>query len=492
MTFRTIPADILREVARRAVADPTSLPPEALALALELFGRDLRRSFLAWCRFCLAPIGQVPARHHRLIGQALQDVSKIPDARLMLLLPPGSAKSTYGSDLFPPWLLARAPRLNVIAASHTDSLAESFGRRARDRLAEHGPILGCQLDPRGTAAADWQTSNGGAYYAVGAGAAVTGRRADLIVADDIIASREKAESERIRERTWEWFRADLLTRLKPGGRMVLIMTRWHPDDPAGRLLDTEPERWRVIRLPAMAEDADDPLGRHEGEALWPEWEDADALAARRQSVGEREWASLYQQHPRVLGGGLFRIASIPTVPAALAGGQRVRGWDLAATRQVGTNNPDWTAGVLLARHDNRYVVEDVVRERGGPEDVERLMLATASRDGRSVRISLPQDPGQAGKAHAAYLVGRLAGYTVMTSPETGAKETRAGPVASQANVGNVSMVFAPWNRAFLDELRDFPAGVKDDQVDALSRAFAALDEPQAKPARFRHLPFMAR
>jgi predicted phage terminase large subunit-like protein len=122
------------------------------------------------------------------------------------------------------------------------------------------------------------------------------------------------------------------------------------------------------------------------------------------------------------------------------------------------------------------VVLDVVRIRGGPDEVEAAILATASQDGRSVSISLPQDPGQAGKAQAQYLVKRLAGYTVKVTPETGDKATRAGPAASQVNVGNVRLLRGAWNRPFLDELGGFPSGTKDDQVDALSRAFGMVGE----------------
>ncbi len=479
--------------AQQAAADPSQLPPEMLEVLLETYRRHLRGNFEAWCTHALAPIGQAPARHHKLIASALQGVAEGRHDRLMLLLPPGSAKSTYASDLYPPWFLARAPRMNVIAASHTAGLAEQFGRRARERLAEHGALLGAGLADSGVAAGNWRTENGGTYYAVGVGGSVTGRRADLLLVDDPIASREDAESQRIRDKTWDWFAADALTRLKPGGRVVLVQTRWHPDDPAGRLLAAEPDAWRVVRLPAIAEDGpSDLLGRSDGEALWPEWEDADALADKRKRVGEREWASLFQQRPRVQGGGLFKVAQIGAVDALPAGGRVVRAWDLAATRATGTRDPDATAGVLLSVSDGRWTVADVVRLQGGPDEVEAAIVATAQRDGRGVMIGLPQDPGQAGKAQAQYLTGKLAGYRVESGVESGDKATRAGPAAAQVNVGNVAVVRGAWNRAFLTELEDFPAGSKDDQVDALSRAFAMLLEPQSAPARAARVPFMGR
>ena len=137
-------------------------------------------------------------------------------------------------------------------------------------------------------------------------------------------------------------------------------------------------------------------------------------------------------------------------------------------------------------------MEDVVRLRGGPEDVERSILATAKRDGRAVRIGLPQDPGQAGKQQIQYLTRLLAGSVVVSSLESGSKETRAAAVAAQCNIGNVSVLRSGWNRAFLEELRDFPNGAKDDQVDALSRAFLLSAEPVGRPARAARVPFMGR
>lgn len=133
----------------------------------------------------------------------------------------------------------------------------------------------------------------------------------------------------------------------------------------------------------------------------------------------------------------------------------------------------------------------MVRLRGSPHEVEQAIRNTASADGRMVPIGLPQDPGQAGKQQVAWLSSMLAGHRVVSSPETGSKLVRAGAVAGQVEAGNVAIVRANWNRALLDELRDFPTGRKDDQVDALSRAFSMLTEAAA-PVRRLQMPFLAR
>ena len=203
----------------------------------------------------------------------------------------------------------------------------------------------------------------------------------------------------------------------------------------------------------------------------------------------------YQQRPRLRQGGLFAIDRLPVLDAADAEAplRTVRAWDLAATagahRRPGL---DRRHPPLPRRRMRATSIEDVVRLRGGPGAVESAIRATAERDGKSVAIGLPQDPGQAGRAQLAYLTRQLAGYRVHGSPESGSKETRAMPVASQAEAGNLALLRAPWNRVLLEELRDFPHGAKDDQVDALSRAFAMLAEAERVPVRRANVGLLAR
>lgn len=450
--------------------------------------KDVREDLTAWANFALAPLGHKPAPHHKLIINELEDLAAARADRLMLLLPPGSAKSTYTSLIFPPWWLSRFPTASIIATSHTASLATHFGRGVRSLILQHGHRLNYDLDPASHAANSFTTSLGGQYFATGVRGPVTGRRADLILIDDPIKSQAEADSAAARDALWDWFRADLITRLKPGGRVVLIMTRWHPDDIGGRLA-TGPDPWRTLRLPALAEPGD-PLGRKPGEALWPAWENAAALNRKRTILGERTFSALFQQDPRRATGHLFHIGQITLVDEPVCT-TSVRAWDLAATAETSGRDPDYTVGLKLGRSDDRFIVLDILRMRGGPHEVQQAILDTAARDGPSVRIGLPQDPGQAGRSQVRYLTGLLAGKTVLSSPETGAKETRAMPVASQTNAGNLSLRRSGWNQAFLEELQDFPAGVKDDQVDALSRAFSMLSDTPA-PARRTHLPHLGR
>ncbi len=443
-----------------------------------------------WARHVLAPAGQAPARHHRLLLERLDAVACGTVDRLMVLMPPGSAKSTYASLIFPAWWLRCHPASSVVAASHTAELAEHFGRQLRNLVAGQRAALPYGLSRDNHAAHRFRIDAGGEYFATGIHGPVTGRRADLVVIDDPVKSHAEADSAPARDHLWNWYRAELVTRLKPRGRIVLVMTRWHEDDLGGRLLASG-DSWEVLRLPALAE-ADDPLGRAPGAALWPDWEDEAALARKRMTVGSRVWQALYQQAPRPDEGTLFPVARIGFADAVPGEARMVRAWDLAATEAVAGGDPDWTVGLKLAADaQGRLVVVDVVRLRAGPHEVAASIMRTAQRDGRDVAIGLPQDPGQAGKQQVAWLSRELAGYRVVASPETGAKLTRAMPVAAQVEAGRVSLLRAPWNQPLLNELRDFPHGRKDDQVDALSRAFAMVGAA-GRPARRLTVPLLAR
>lgn len=416
----------------------------------------------------------------------MQEVADGKIDRLMIFMPPGSGKSKYTTQLYAPWLMARRPRMKLIGSSHTSNLAEDFSGKIQRIVAENEATLGYGL--RTEAKGLWYTTNDGAYLAAGVGGGIPGFRADGVIIDDPIRGRKSADSLLDRKTVWDWYNGDLERRLTPQSFIVLMHTRWHEDDLAGRLLETEGHRWVVLNLPAEAEE-NDALGRAPGEWLWADDDygyGADLIEIKQtlyERGAAREWASQYQQRPRPPEGALFKVAFLQTVPAEPAGLRFVRAWDLAATADGGGANPDWTCGVKLGRSGaGNWFICDVQRFRGPPEEVERTILSVAKTDGASCTIGLPQDPGQAGKSQIAVMTRMLAGFVVESSPETGAKETRASPAAAQVNVGNVSIVSAKWNAAFREELASFPSGAKDDQVDAFSRAFNMLATAMA-PAR---------
>lgn len=438
----------------------------------------------------------LPARHHRLVISELEGVLSGHTLRLILEAPPGSAKSTYASLITPLAAFQRRRNTRIIGASHTSDLALDFSGKLQGLITDMDAAGVLSYRLRSENKQRWYTTNGGAYLAAGVGQAIPGFRADLGIIDDPIKSRQAADSETERRRVWEWYNGSFERRLTPGAPIIIILTRWHEDDVVGRLLETQSEQWRVVRLPAEAEvpcDPDcslehdhldqDPLDREPGEWLWDDDDygygaELSLIKDNLIASGEiREWESQYQQHPRPREGSVFKIGMIGVLPTAPAGGKTVRAYDLAATKDTGTRDQAWTRGVKLTLHPSRrLVVEDVCSVRGGPDDVDRLMINTAGQDGHKVKIGIPQDPGQAGKSQVLYYAKQLHGFVVESSPETGDKEERARPIASQINVGNLDVVAGPWNRAFLHELGAFPAGGTKDQVDALSRAYSMLLE----------------
>jgi predicted phage terminase large subunit-like protein len=376
-----------------------------------------------------------------------------------------------GTVRYPVYRLQHDPTLKVIVGAYNQRLANTFSRKAR-RVAIQ---VGIPLSPERKAVEDWETAAGGGFRAVGVGAGVTGTGGDLILVDDPVRSRDDAESAVYRDRVWDWYRDDLYTRLEPGGSVILTMTRWHADDLAGRILQSEDgPNWTVLRLPALAEE-EDLLGRAPGEALCPERFDRSALEGIRTVLGARSFAALYQGDPQPAEGGVIRTDKIEVVEAVPRVARRVRYWDLAASQNQG----DRSASLLMARaEDGLFYVEDVTSGQWSAGERNSRLLETIQRDKEryagEVATWIPQDPGAAGKEVAEALVRGLAGYRIQAERVTGSKEVRAQPFAAQCEAGNVKLLKGRWNAELLEEFRAFPFGRFDDAVDAASGAFAKL------------------
>lgn len=455
---------------------------------MELEKRESARTSLLAFTTYTKPDYEVAGIHHR-IAAALEAVDQGACRRLMIFAPPRGGKTELASRRFPAWYLGRDKRRSVISASYGQALANDIGRDVRGIIADRSyraifPDVAVAADS--SARNRFHTTTEGQYLSVGVGGAVTGRGAQLLCLDDVLKGRAEADSEAVRNHTWAWFQSVAYTRLSAAGAIVYITTRWHPDDPAGRLLEAQKtggDQWEIVEVSAI-DDA--------GESYWPQRWPVDKLREIETAIGPREWSSLYLQQPVVAEGAIFKVAMIKTVPSDVTGGTAVRAWDLAATRKIGTRDPDWTVGVLMRKTvEGSFVVADVVRFRGGPEIVRQSIINVAAQDGASVRIDLPQDPGQAGKAQVADFTRALQGYKVTSSPETGDKATRAAPFASQVNVGNVSIIAAAWNRPYTEELAAFPGGAHDDMVDASSRAFGVLSPPPPQQPRLLNFGLMS-
>ncbi len=406
--------------------------------------------------------------------------------RLMVWMPPGSAKSTYASVLFPAYLLARDPALTVIAASHTVELAERFGRRVRNLIAEHGNILGFGLAADSQAAGRWDTDGGGEYFAAGVRGPITGRRADLALIDDPVKSREEADSEVIRERTKDWYRNDLYTRLKPGGRVIVIQTRWHEDDLSGWLLSEEQrggDQWDVLSLPALAVERD-PLGRRPGQPLWPEWQDAAALKRVQDAVGPRTWSALYQQRPQPDEGTYFQRDWFKRfAPGQKPANLHVYGSsDYAVTEDGG----DWTVHRVwgIDPQGDIWMLAGWRGQTTADVWIERQIDLIQSHKplawfGEAGVIAKTIEPMLRRRLMERKLAARLEWL-----PSISDKPTRARGFQARAAMGKVHLLSDQDGDLVLDEYLHFPAGKHDDEVDAGSLIGRALD--QTHPALAKH------
>lgn len=409
-------------------------------------------------------------------------------------MPPGSAKSTYGSILFPPWLMARMPTSSVIAASHTVELAQRWGRRVRNLVDRHSHMLGISVARDNAAAGRWALTSGGEYYAAGVGVGIAGYRADLAVIDDPIRSRQDADSEIVRDSIWEWYKADLSTRLKPGGRIILIQTRWHEDDLAGRLIaDMRQggEEWHVLSLPAEAE-LHDALGRKPGEWLWSddsEYGYADQLQREKRVQTARNWSALYQQRPAPLTGDYFKkewLRPYTTIPAR----ETLRiygGSDYAVTSDGG----DYTAHVVVGLDpEGRMYLLDVWRQQTS-SDVWIEALADLILKWKPVGWAeeLIQITSGVGPFLTRRLRERKAWIARTQFPVREDKAVRAQSIRGRIALDGLYVpIHAPWYPDLESEMLNFPVGVHDDQVDALGLVGQLLDKMVSGAEPKRELP----
>lgn len=408
--------------------------------------------------------------HIQALDKAVTDTIQGVDGvrRLMVNMPPRHGKSFYTSQYLPSWYLGTYPNRRVILTSYEASFAATWGRKSRNILEEHGHYFGLKVAESPAAADQWEIAgHGGGMMTAGAGGAITGKGADLAIIDDPHKNAEEANSQIIRDKIWDWYQSTLYTRLEPNGIVVLVQTRWNEDDLCGRLLKEAVnggEAWRILTLPAISDD-DKPL--------WPERFDLSRLKQIRKAIGDYHWEALYQQNPSPREGSFFKVSKLnylnaDEVPCDV---MWVRGWDFAATANAG----DYTAGPKLGLDSyGRVYVGDMVRGQWATDERNNRFCETAQMDGTSVRIRIPEDPGGAGKDQSLSLRRLVIGYAIRAVRVSGSKETRADPLSSQVNGGNVWVVRGEWNRDFVEELRQFPRGKHDDIVDAASDAFSEL------------------
>jgi hypothetical protein len=473
------PSDVLaarRELARRHLSDfalMVDIPTVPLSAEIE---ED---------RFETLRLERLAA-HHELMCDNLQGVAEGRIPNLMLLFPPGSAKSTYADVVFVPWFMGLRPRHHVILASYASDIAKKQGRRARQLIKSqsYGNLIGASLRTDQHAADEWALDNGSEFMAGGLLSGLTGNRAWLGICDDPIKGREAAESQTIRDKTWEAYRDDFCSRLVPGAPQVMILTRWHEDDPAGRILPEDwagesgvfegrdGRTWHVLCCPAICERLDDPLNRKVGETLWPEWFSHEHWKPFQ--TDQRSWTSLYQQRPAPDEGTFFQR-------------EWLQEWD----KQPEALNIYGTSDYAVTDGGGDYTVHRVwgVDQHGMVHRIDGWRGQTSSDVWIEKKLDLIDkhkplawfgEGGVIQKAVEPMLRRRMMDRKVYCRlewlPSIHDKPTRARGFQARAAMGKVRVEPG----ADVSEFLSFPAGKHDDEVDCASLMGRALD--MAHPA----------
>jgi predicted phage terminase large subunit-like protein len=416
-----------------------------------------------------------PAEHHRLIAEKLEAIERGEIQRLMIFMPPRHGKSELATKRFPAWFLGRNPDRQVIQASYNSDLAKDFGRQVRNIFQERrfqNVFQGVELAQDSKAADRWNTSKNGAYVAAGVGTAVTGRGADILIIDDPLKDREEAESETRRETVWNWYTSTAYTRLQGMRAEILVQTRWHEDDLAGRLLEAEAKggkKWDKLILPALMSD---------GGALWPERFPVNVLQEIKQTIGPRDWSALYQQEPAPDDGTFF-----------------LKAWFKRHEKPPERCHVYMTSDYAVTEGDGDYTEHAIwgIDGTGRIYQLDWWHGQTASDEWIEQKLHMIRKwkPicafGEAGviqKAIEPMLKRRMTETATRCRmewlPSIHDKATRARAFQSRAAMGEVSLLDDERGERVLKQLLAFPAGKHDDAVDVCSMMGLALD--MAHPA----------
>lgn len=435
--------------------------------------------------------------HTDLVCNVLQRIADGEQLSVLIEMPPRHGKSMTVTETFPSFYLAKNPDKRVITAAYSDGLATKFGRLNRNKFNEFSyELFGLQLSESNAAMKDWGIEERrGGMIATGIGGSITGQGADLMIIDDPIKNMKEAMSQKIRDNIWDEWEATLSTRLHDGASVIVIMTRWHEDDLIGRLLARSPRKWVRLRLPAIAEDDYDLLGREIGEPLCRELGfDEHWAEAKKTEVGSRTWASLYQQRPAPAGGNIFKREWIRYYVRTA---EQKREWGLSDDVMVlplhfdkvaqswdctfkDSESSDFVAGQVWARKQAQYFLFDQHHARMGFVDTLRAVQAISDKWPQA-RSKYIEDKAN-GTAVIEMLQSKLSGV-IAVNPD-GGKEARANAVSPLFEAGNVYFPhpnICPWVNDLIEEMVSFPNASHDDMVDAMTQALNQLYTNNSNP-----------
>lgn len=422
-------------------------------------GRPL--TFGEWCAE-VTPRFNWKFRHLVYLRDQLDRLTRGEINKLMIFMPPRHGKSEQITIRYPAWFLERFPERKVIIGAYNQTLSNKFSRKTRKISAQR-----MALSAERTAVEDWETEEGGGLRAVGVGGGITGQGGDIIIIDDPVKSREEANSPAYREKVWDWYTDDLYTRLEPGGALILIMTRWHVDDLAGRILKSEDgENWTVVCLPAFAE-VNDPLGRKEGTALCPERFDEEKLKKIKLVMGA-SFEALYQQRPVAAEGAIFKREWWGYYKALPVMKRIIQSWDTAFKK--GAAN-DYSVCTTWGEGDIGYYLLDRWKEKVEFPELKRTVRMQGDKWKPSVILVEDKASGQS----LIQEIRRETPLPILAIKVDVDKETRAHAVTPVCEAGRVYLPEGiPWGQDYVDTMASFPYGDHDDDVDSTTQALNYL------------------
>lgn len=475
-----------------AVHDP-------LALAADMLEHGPARDFPApgdLARYVEPRTRQTPALE--LLDAALIDAAEGRHPRLIFTMPPQEGKSMRVSRAFPSWLLKRNPDLRIAVVSYADRLARRWGRQVRNDITGN-PELGLAIRRDTSAANEWQLEgHDGGMITVGIGGGLTGRPVDVLIIDDPFEGQNEADSETYRERAKEWWSTTGSMRLSEDAIVIILMTRWHEDDLVGWLLAIDPDGWRHINIPALADhDPDkgetDPLGREPGDwMVSARGRTTAGWERRKRDAGSRGFAAVMQGRPSPAEGGILKRAWWRFYPQPRAHQRGDGTWHAIGADEVilsvdcafkDTKTSDWVVIQVWGRRGTRAWLLHQVRERiDMPATVEAIAQVAAAWP--QARAKVIEEKAN-GAAVIQTLRGRVGG--LIAENPTDSKVSRANAVAPFIEGGDVELPdprFAPWIAGFVEECASFPNGTHDDQVDGMTQALGRLLMGGGGAARF--------
>lgn len=420
-----------------------------------------------------------PLAHTELIASELQRIVDGEQRHIIIEMPPRHGKSLTVTETFPSYFVGKHPNKKVITAAYADGLARTFGRLNRNKFIEFShDVFNVEIADDNGSVADWSVlNNTGGMVSTGIGGSITGKGADLLIIDDPIKNAQDAQSKTMRERVWQEWESTLSTRLHKGASVIVIMTRWHEDDFVGRLLENSPFKWERLRLPAIAEDENDILGRNLGEPLSRELGfDEHWAESKKIEVGSRTWASLYQQRPAPEQGSIFKrewLQFVDYVPTRYD--DMLISWDMTFKD---SNASDYVVGqVWLKDKANYYCIEQVRGQMDFTQSMQSV-INLKNKYPRCRRI-LIEDKAN-GPAIINTLKNRISGIIPITPKES--KEARAFSVTPLFEAGNVFFYRNIRELSdMVEEIVGFPTASHDDTVDATTQALNYFQQqPQAQ------------